>query len=632
MKTYLLLGVLSLALACCLVWDGLAIRPTMAAGADTEPGPTVTDDIQDIVFFSETRPVLIRLHIRFDGKSYQAAWEEFLRHLLGYLDKDKDGILSKEEAARTPPALVLFSNTFVFPGPFGRFVTGMTFDQPQANRGDQITVEELRRYYRRSGAPFQLQVQPGQARAPVQLVPGRNLNQPPTAVALNEGLFQLLDTNQDGKLSREELAAAPMVLLQRDADDDEMVTAQEITLGPDPVGFRVVPVTQQAANSAGPDPTFWAVTPGESPTKLVQQLLTRYGGKGATPARELTRQNSGLDEATFHQLDRNGDGQLDSEELAGFVRRPPDLELTIDLSGANQPASQFTSRVIAALAAKLGASGKVHHLRLASRLTPLSANVRTTQEGSVVLDLGGTMLDLRVSGGTQPPLSPAQSRERYKSFFAFADQDNKGYLVANKANKARSYPVFQALFKLMDLDGDGKLTEKEMLAYLDQMHELRAKAAAACATLSVMDQGRGLFDLLDTNGDGRLSVREMRRAVSLLDRLDRNGDGFLSKDEIPHSYFATFVPGCATVETIPFRGMVVSGTPDRPAGSGTAPVRGPLWFRKMDRNQDGDVSQREFVGTDEQFARIDTDGDGLISAEEAERADAWFRARKDVGR
>ena len=118
----------------------------------------------------------------------------------------------------------------------------------------------------------------------------------------------------------------------------------------------------------------------------------------------------------------------------------------------------------------------------------------------------------------------------------------------------------------------------------------------------------------------------------MLDRLDRNGDGFLSKDEIPHSYFATFVPGCATVETIPFRGMVVSGTPDRPAGSGTAAVRGPLWFRKMDRNQDGDVSRREFVGTDAQFAQIDTDGDGLISAEEAERADAWFRAQKDAGR
>jgi hypothetical protein len=46
----------------------------------------------------------------------------------------------------------------------------------------------------------------------------------------------------------------------------------------------------------------------------------------------------------------------------------------------------------------------------------------------------------------------------------------------------------------------------------------------------------------------------------------------------------------------------------------------------MDRNGDGDVSRREFLGTAEQFRKIDGDGDGLISVEEAEKADA--RSRK----
>jgi hypothetical protein len=59
----------------------------------------------------------------------------------------------------------------------------------------------------------------------------------------------------------------------------------------------------------------------------------------------------------------------------------------------------------------------------------------------------------------------------------------------------------------------------------------------------------------------------------------------------------------------------------------TAPPRGPLWFRKMDRNGDGDVSRREFLGTAEQFRKIDADGDGLISLEEAEKADALFRKK-----
>src|SRR5260221_14750681 len=49
-------------------------------------------------------------------------------------------------------------------------------------------------------------------------------------------------------------------------------------------------------------------------------------------------------------------------------------------------------------------------------------------------------------------------------------------------------------------------------------------------------------------------------------------------------------------------------------------LKGPLWFRKMDRNADGDVSPAEFLGTKEQFRRIDRDGDGLIDLAEAEAA------------
>jgi hypothetical protein len=47
----------------------------------------------------------------------------------------------------------------------------------------------------------------------------------------------------------------------------------------------------------------------------------------------------------------------------------------------------------------------------------------------------------------------------------------------------------------------------------------------------------------------------------------------------------------------------------------------------MDRNGDGELSPREFLGTSEEFRRLDTDGDGLISLAEALRADAVLRKK-----
>jgi Ca2+-binding EF-hand superfamily protein len=52
---------------------------------------------------------------------------------------------------------------------------------------------------------------------------------------------------------------------------------------------------------------------------------------------------------------------------------------------------------------------------------------------------------------------------------------------------------------------------------------------------------------------------------------------------------------------------------------------GPLWFRKMDRNGDGDVSRAEFLGTRAEFDALDADHDGLISRAEAEAFDRASR-------
>ena len=146
-------------------------------------------------------------------------------------------------------------------------------------------------------------------------------------------------------------------------------------------------------------------------------------------------------------------------------------------------------------------------------------------------------------------------------------------------------------------------------------------------SLAVSNEGKGLFDLIDTNGDGRLSVRELRNAHKVLARLDKT-DGKLARPDVPRHYRAGLALG-PNGGADPFgRRVTVIGRRDV-RGARPTPARGPLWFQRMDRNRDGDVSRKEFLGDDKQFAEIDSDGDGLISLEEAIRYDKAKRATSE---
>ena len=134
--------------------------------------------------------------------------------------------------------------------------------------------------------------------------------------------------------------------------------------------------------------------------------------------------------------------------------------------------------------------------------------------------------------------------------------------------------------------------------------------------------GRSLFNLIDTNSDNQLSLRELRTAWTRMQPLCKEGKGLvqanlprtlrISDGPVGNTFFAP--------QPVPFGGVMTMGRP-------TANTGAPAWFTKMDINGDGDISPKEWLGTEEDFKEIDADGDGLISALEARQYDA--RKKKD---
>jgi hypothetical protein len=47
---------------------------------------------------------------------------------------------------------------------------------------------------------------------------------------------------------------------------------------------------------------------------------------------------------------------------------------------------------------------------------------------------------------------------------------------------------------------------------------------------------------------------------------------------------------------------------------------GPIWFQRMDRNNDGDLTWHEFLGPRDVFHKLDADGNELVDAQEAAKA------------
>jgi len=189
---------------------------------------------------------------------------------------------------------------------------------------------------------------------------------------------------------------------------------------------------------------------------------------------------------------------------------------------------------------------------------------------------------------------------------AALDADKNGYL--EKKEVEDKSPGMAAMFDDWDANGDGMVYAREIASF----ERGRRAPQATAIRITANDDQDSLFPCLDADFDGRLSPRELRLAPERLSVLDVDGDEQLSLEEIPGGMTVAIERG-ATMDQAPRLYGAASAADARE-------VEGPQWFVFMDSNRDAEVSAREFPGSREKFDRLDADGDGFITASEAQAA------------
>lgn len=395
-------------------------------------------------------------------------------------------------------------------------------------------------------------------------------------------LASLIDRDNNASVSDEELLTAFRTLRFRDLDNDETFSVSELLPYRDPRSQNTA-VSPDVASLP-----FFHVTDEKSQSLAAERIVQRYGQNGNV-ASAVLRQRSHSDPET----------QLLNVEAVRAILAAPEYHLTMDVRLSDKANTSDIDVTIAPAAADF-------------------CRIDEDRFGQVSLIIDRLPLKVVARGGG------ANNRVVTRGFlgqtFVMIDGDRNQYLDETEfagIMGALQQAGAQGEFSTVDQNGDKMVTREELFSFAqrDQM------AAASRIEVTVMQDGKTLFGLLDANHDRRLSVREVRFGTQVLRKYDLNGDGAFAETELGTEYVLTL--GLGRSELRRSTGSMQMMNPSQMGTGdailpGTAGLSGPEWFRRMDRNQDGDLSPREFLGSPESFHGIDTDQDQLISAAEAD--------------
>jgi Ca2+-binding EF-hand superfamily protein len=409
-----------------------------------------------------------------------------------------------------------------------------------------------------------------------------------------DALFDQLDRDKDGHLTTAETSAIAGALRKLDLDDDEMISALELEPFRDPSAMQAAQAAQPNRATMAAQPTVIEIARGESTMRLSRQLMRKYDkgrsdGQGVPDSR-LSRTEFAILEPSFAGADANADGSLNLDEVRQLLDKEP-CDITIDVRFDTDDSNGCTVGV----AADQTRAGEIEVMPLGERALEIAvSDVRV----DIRLDAAAVAVGAAQSAADRRVRSADKNKDAYLEEKEFSDTNG-------------AMGAFTGLFAALDRDGDGRLYPDEAREFVTRQAEL----ARARVTLTATDHGRAIFGVVDQDRDRRLGAREVMRTVARVSTWDADKDGRVAVEEIPYHYQLWIARGRLVGLD---DSQTASGAPSTPDSG--HPGAGPPWYRKMDRNRDGDISRKEFLGSRAQFDRLDRDGDGLIDAAEAEAA------------
>ncbi len=405
------------------------------------------------------------------------------------------------------------------------------------------------------------------------------------ASSSDEFIFDLLDEDGSGVIDAAEMATAASRLLQRDEDQDECIGFDEM---------QPPPMTQPETNLLLVDASqnipevsqsvFSDLLRRANERHLPQRLIQKYdlSGNGKLSAEELHWTPDRI-----KSIDLNRDDELSRSELVRISQSPLDIDLSVDVDPVHHSRPEL----------------HIHHCT-GDRLD------RTNRPGIVNLLL--QEVTVTISYRHVEPIPDALDNARRK--FNILDADLNGYL--DEVEVEGEMLLQRQLFDQMDADGDRKLFSEELEKFVRE----RAEVKAMSCRVNIYDTGSGFFQTMDHNNDGRISIREMRSTAESLHALSSDSLPGVSQYEPARRFHIEFSRGS----------FLLFGPSERVSKQtlsfNTQVAVGPPWFIGSDRNNDGDLTWREFLGHREDFHFLDVDQDGLIDASEAKRAE-YLRER-----